>query len=225
MQNNIISKISPIVRIICLFIFSISLFIAKSIFLILFITTITLILMVITRKKVNTYVNVLKNVSILLLFFLIVYIIMFGYNTFSWLIVAYKLIIITLLFSVFYFNTGFAQLHQSIYVCLKPLEKMKIDVEGISFDIVLALFFLKSLVYNKQKINEIQKKCDKRRLNLKNYILPIFINSTNELEEFQCNLKIKFYKLSYKKNNVFSKVILIMFVILFILVIIKEVIL
>ena len=225
MQNNIISKISPIVRIICLFIFSISLFIAKSIFLILFITTLTLILMVITGKKVNTYVNIIKKVAILLLFFLIVYIIMFEYNVFNWLIFAYKLIIVTLLFTVFYLNTGFSQLHQCIYGCLKPLEKTKIDVEDISFDIVMALFLLKSLIDNKLKISEIQKKYGKRQLNIKNYILPIFINSVNDLEELQCNLKTKFYKLSYRKNNVFSKFILIVFVFLFILVIFKEVIL
>ena len=225
MQNNIISKISPSVRMICLFILSISLFMAKSIFLILFMTTLTLILMVISGKKVNTYVNIIKKVVILLLFFLIIYIIMFEYNTFNWLIFAYKLIIVTTLFSIFYFNTNFSQLHQSIYGCLKPLEKMKIDVEGISFDIVMALFFLKSLNDNKQKVNETQKMYGKRQLNLKNYILPIFINSANELEELQCNLKIKFYKLSYRKSNVFSKLILIVFVILFILVVIKEVIL
>ena len=73
MQNNIISKISPTVRIICLFILSISLFLARSVFLILLITTLTLILMVTTWKKVNLYVNTLKKIYILLLFLLIIY--------------------------------------------------------------------------------------------------------------------------------------------------------
>ena len=225
MQNNIISKISPTPRIICLFILSISLFIAKSIFLILCITTLTLIFMIITEKKVNIYVNIIKKISILLLFLLIVYIIMFEYNIFNWLFFIYKLIIITFLFTIFYINTGFNQLHQSIYGCLKPLEKMKMDIEGISFDIVLSLFFLKSLIVNKQRISETQNIYGKKQLNLKNYILPIFINSANELNEFQCQLKIKFYKLSYKKSNIFSKFILIVFLILFILVVFKEVIL
>ena len=225
MQNNIISKISPTPRIICLFILSISLFIAKSIFLILCITTLTLIFMIITEKKVNIYVNIIKKISILLLFLLIVYIIMFEYNIFNWLFFIYKLIIVTFLFTIFYINTGFNQLHQSIYGCLKPLEKMKMDIEGISFDIVLSLFFLKSLIVNKQRISETQNIYGKKQLNLKNYILPIFINSANELNEFQCQLKIKFYKLSYKKSNIFSKFILIVFLILFILVVFKEVIL
>lgn len=225
MQNNIISKISPTVRMVCLFILSISLFMAKSIFLILFITTLTLILMLIAGKKVNTYVNIIKKIAILLLFFLIVYIIMFEYNVFNWLIFAYKLIIVTLLFAIFHFNTGFNQLHQAIYGCLRPIEKMKINVEDISFDIVVALFFLKSLVDNKHKIFETQKMYGKIQLNLKNYILPIFINSANEINELQCHLKTKFYKLSYVKSSVFSKFVLILFVLLCILVIFKEVIL
>lgn len=225
MQNNIIKKISPTVRIICLFILCISLFMAKSIFLILFITTLTLILIIITGKKVNAYVNIIKKVEILLLFLLIVYIIMFEYNIFNWLIFAFKLIIVTLLFAVFYFNTGFNQLHQAIYGCLRILEKMKINIEGVSFDIVVALFFLKSLISNSYKIFKTQKMYSKRKINLKNYILPIFINSVNELNELQRNLKSKFYKLSYRNNNQFSKFILIIFTVLFIFVVFKEVIL
>lgn len=225
MQGNIISKISPTVRIICLFILIVSLFIAKSIYLILFITTLTLILMIITRKKVNIYVNTTKKITILLLFWLIVYIIMFGYNIINCLLFAYKLIIVISLLEVFYFNIDFSQLHQSIYGCLKPLERMKLNVEGISFDILVSLFFLKNLINNKQKLSETQKIYGKRQLNLKNYIVPIFINASNELNEFQYHLKTKFYKLSYKKSEFFSKIILITFVILFIFVLFKEVIL
>lgn len=225
MPNNIISKISPTVRIICLFILSISLFLAKSIFLILFITTLTLILMVITGKKVNKYVNIIKKVAILLSFFLIVYIIMFEYNIFNWLIFAYKLIVVTLLFTVFYLSINLNQLHQAIYGCLKPLEKIKVNVEGLSFDITVALFFIKSLISNSEKVLETQGQCGKRKINLKNYILPIFINSVNELNELQCHLKAKFYKLSYRKNNKISKFILIGFIVIFVCVIFKEVIL
>ncbi|MBQ2947152.1 MAG: hypothetical protein IJE04_04820 [Bacilli bacterium] len=225
MQNNIINRISPTVRIICLFILSISLFMAKSIFLILFITTLTLILMLITEKKVNIYVNMIKKIAILLLFFLIVYIIMFEYNTFNWLIFIYKLIIIILLFVAFYLNTSFEQLHQAIYGCLRPLEKMKINVEEFSFDIIIALFLMKSLIKNRQKILHIQKIYGKKQLNLRNYILTIFINSANQLNELQWHLKIKFYKLTYKENDGFSKFILILFVVLFIFVVFKEVIL
>lgn len=225
MRNNIINKISPTARLICLFILIICLFVAKSIFLILFITTLTVILMLITGKKVNIYVNIIKKLIILLLFLLIVYIIMFEYNIFNLLIFACKLIIMTLLFAIFDFNTDFSQLHQAIYGCLKPLEKIKINVEKFSLDIVIALLFLKSLINNKQNILEIQNAHNKRQLTLKGYILPIIINSANELNDIQIHLKTKFYKLSYRKNNRFSNVILIIFAILFIFVIFKEVIL
>lgn len=225
MQNNVIGKISPVVRMLCLFILSVSLLLAKSIFLILFITTLILILMVITGKRVNLYVNIIKNSYILLLFLLIIYIIMFEYNLFNWLIFVFKLIVITLSFSVFHLNTNFNQLHQAIYGFIKPLEKIKINAEGVSFDIVVALFFIKSLVDNKLKLLKKQEIYGKRKLNLKNYVLPIFINSANELNEFQLSLKAKFYKLKYKESDKFSKRILIVFITVFILVVMKEVIL
>lgn len=225
MQNNIISKISPTVRIICLFILSISLFLARSVFLILLITTLTLILMVTTGRKVNLYVNTLKKIYILLLFLLIVYIIMFEYNIFNILIFTYKLIIVALLFVIFCFNTNFNQLHQSIYGCLKPLKKLNFDIEQLSFDIVLALKFLKILINQKDCVLKKQVTYGKKQLNLKNYIMPIFINSVNEFNELQYDLKTKFYKLSYSSSNIFSKIILILFLILFIVVVFKEVIL
>ena len=102
---------------------------------------------------------------------------------------------------------------------------MKINVKEFSFDIIIALFLMKSLTKNKQKILHIQKIYGKKQLNLRNYILPIFINSANQLNELQWHLKTKFYKLTYKENDVFSKFILILFVVLFIFVVFKEVIL
>ena len=147
--------------------------------------------MLIAGKKVNTYVNIIKKIAILLLFFLIVYIIMFEYNVFNWLIFAYKLMIVTLLFAIFHFNTGFNQLHQAIYGCLRPIEKMKINVEGISFDIVVALFFLKSLVDNKHKIFETQKMYGKIQLNLKK--IPTKNNLTKKQSKKLCSFVFLYF--------------------------------
>lgn len=225
MRNSIIRKITPTTRLICLFILSISMFIAKSLFLILFITTLTVLLALDSGKKVNEYVNKLKKLSVLLLFLIITYIIIYKYSIFNLLVFIYKLIIITFLFIIFGFSASFYQLHQAIYNFLKPLQKIKINVEEISFDIVMAFVFLKNLIDNKQKIGELQKFYCKRKINIKNYILPIFINSANELNEYQYHLKTKFYKLSYRKSNAISMFVLILFLILFTLVMFKEVIL
>ena len=63
MSNNFITKISPSVRIVALFLLILCLLLAKSIYLILFITILTIILIIIIDEKVNIYVNMLKKIN------------------------------------------------------------------------------------------------------------------------------------------------------------------
>ncbi|MBR6690166.1 MAG: hypothetical protein IKL65_02425 [Bacilli bacterium] len=150
---------------------------------------------------------------------------MFEYNVFTVIVFAYKLLIAAVLFIVFYLNINFNQFHQSVYGCLKYLEKFKFNVEQFSFDFTLSLYFLKTLINKKEELSRIQEMYGKKQHNLKNYVFPIFISSVNELNEFQLHLKTKFYKLNYKSSNIFSKFVLALVLILFIFVVFKEVIL
>lgn len=225
MQNNFIEKIAPSVRIIILILLMVSLLLAKSIYLILFITSLTLILFIITDKKVNIYVKFLKKTFLLLLFFFIVYIIIFRQNTVSMIIFAYKLIIVDVLIKIFLLNIEFRSLHEGIYGCLLPLKKSKIDIEVFSLDVALSIYYIKFLLESTDKIKVAQQTNGKKIINVKNYLIPSFIYSINELEQLQDNLKIKFYKLNYKKANFISKFILILFILLFIVCVYKEVIL
>lgn len=225
MQNNIIKKISPGTRLICLLILTISLILANSIFLILFITTLTIILIMITGKSVNLYVNIIKKSYILLLFFLIIYILIFKCNIVNCIFFSYKLIILLLLFSIFNFNMCFGQLHQAIYYSLSFLEIIKINVEKISFDIVIALYFFKKIISNSYNLFNFKKIYGRKKQRIKNSFLSILLKTDNELNEFQNCLKVKNYKLKKESKNLFSKIILISIIILFVFVVFKEVIL
>ena len=72
-QDNIIKKITPKERLLILLILIFCVMISKSIFLILFLTTLILILMIKTEKSVRYYVKALKKVSPLLLIYLVLY--------------------------------------------------------------------------------------------------------------------------------------------------------
>ena len=72
-------------------------------------------------------------------------------------------------------------------------------------------------------IKEIQNINGKRNYNIKNMVLPQIIYTINELENLQCNLKIKLYKLDYKKINLVSKIIFVLIFMMFIICLFKEV--
>lgn len=226
MSNKIIQKISPSVRIIVLVLITVTLLLAKSIYLILFITILTLILFLITNKKVNIYVKFLNKVAILLLFFFVVYIIMFRqYNVLSIIILAYKLILIVILVKIFLLNIDFRSLHEGLYGVLHPLKLLKkVNIEELSFDITCAIYFIKFIMESKEKTIKSQFINGRKTLNVKNYIFPRLFYCVNELNKLKVNLKVKFYKLNYKKSNFNSKIVFVMFLLLFIGCIIKEVI-
>lgn len=226
MQNNAISKISPIVRILVLFILIISLLIAKSIFLILFITNFTLILAILTGKKVNFYVNMFKKFFWLLLFFLTLYIIIFKQvDILLMILLLFKFIIIFILISIFFVFIDFNSLHQSIYVLIYPFKKLNINIENLSLDIVLTLYFINYLFDSKIEIKNRQLLRGRTKINIKNFVLPRLIYSSNKINEFQNNLQLKFYKLNHKQVDLKSFIILLIFISMFVICLIKEVIL
>lgn len=225
-RNNFIQKISPSIRILILLILIMSLLLATSIYLILFITVIVLILFIITDKKVKVYVKFLKKTLLLLLFFFLIYIIIFRQSSIiSIIFIIYKLIIINILIKIFFLNIEFRSLHQAIYGCLLPFKKTKLDIEMFSLNMTMSIYFIKFLLESNDNIKVIQEINGKRTINIKNYLLPRIVYSINQLEILQDNLRIKFYKLKYKKSNFVSKLLLIIFIIFFVVCIFKEVIL
>ena len=226
MRDNFITKISPNVRLIIFILLMLCLLLAKSIYLVLFITTLTLIFFINTDKKVNLCVKILKKIIILLLIFFVGYIIVFRYCDIVLVgIFLYKLIIITILFEIYFYNTDFKGLHKGLYMVFIPLKKFNVDVENFSFNMSLSLYFFNFLEESQIKIKNAQITRGKRLINIKNFIFPCVIYSINKLEKLQENLKIKFYQLDNNKCDLKSKVILIIFLMLFILCIFKEVVL
>lgn len=224
MSNNFVNKISPSVRIYILIFLSLTLFFAQSIYLILFVTTLTFILFIITEEKVNKSVNTLKNIVLLLSIFLLVYIIIFEqYDIYLICISIYKLIIVAMLIKILFLNMDFSIMHQGLYGVLKILKKTKINLEEFSLDIVISIYFIKYFLNSITKINQIQFKRGKRIFNIKNLFLPCIIYSINELKQLQYNLQIKFYKLNYQRVNFKSKMIFALVLIIFIVSIFKEV--
>lgn len=224
MLNKFINGISPSVRLISLILLIICLILANSIYLIIFITILTVILMLIKDEKVNIYVNTLKKSVIFLLIMLVGYIIIFEeYNIFHIILLLYKFIVILFLIKLFALDILFSEMHEGIYGILIPIKRLNINVENFSLDCVMSIYFIKFLITARKNIDISQTLNGKKKFNLKNKIFPMVIFSINELQNLQNKLKIQFYQLNYKKVNIRSRFVLILMVIFFIVCIFKEV--
>lgn len=225
MQDNIIKKISPIVRLIVAIILILCLLMAKSLYLILFITTFIIFLLVDTDKKVKLYVNITKKIIIILLFILFIYIIMLGkYQLLEILLLVYKTTIITIILAILSANTTFKELHEALYMFFSIFKKNN-QISQFTLDLALTFYFIKTLIFSSEEIKERQVLNGKSKIGIKNSILPRLIYSIDKLDQFQENLKINFYKINYNKINLKSKIILTIFLIMFVVCIFKEVVL
>ena len=223
-KNNFIKRVTPLERLLILIIICLCLITAKSIYLILFITTLTLILLLITDKNIKIYVKSLKKVIPLLLIYLIIYIIVLRkYNILFNLVLLYKILIILILVKIYLLNTSFKDMHYGVYKIINPLKRFNIDTSKISLDFVLSLYFIKCFMGSFESISYSQKLSGVRKYNIKNYFLPVIVCSINKMNQRIENLKISFYNVN-KNSNIKSKILLILFIILFIVSVFKEVI-
>lgn len=223
-KSKIIKSVLPSVRLVFLIVFLLSLTIAKSIYLLLFITTFFLIIAILSEKEVKVYVKFLKDIFLILIIIIAVCIIVFKeYNAINIFYVVYKTLLASLLIKTFEINTDFEELHESIYSLMIPLNR--INIYQISLDIALFIYFIKYVLQSASEIKNIQTISGKITLNLRNYVIPKFIFTSNELEMLKTNLELTFYKVKYRNYNYKSKILLIGLIVFFIICVFKEVVL
>jgi energy-coupling factor transporter transmembrane protein EcfT len=223
-KSKLIKNVLPSVRLIFLIVFLTSLIIAKSIYLLLFITTFFLIIAIISERKVKVYVKFLKDIFLILIIIIAICIIVFKeYNVINLFYIVYKTLLACLLIKTFEINTDFEELHESIYSLMIPLNG--INIHQISLDIALSIYFIKYILLSGIEIKQIQTISAKTTFNLKNYIIPKFIFASNKTEKLKTNLELTFYKANYRRYNYKSKLLLTVLIAFFIICVFKEVIL
>lgn len=226
MQSKFIENIPVCVRIIIVFLMILTLFIAKSIFLILMITVLILIIIILMNKSVKIYIKMFIKLLLYLLFIVVAYIII-SRNVNGILILIYKLALILCLIKCFVLSVNFSTLNNGIYSLLIPFNKFKIfrNSEKISFNITSCLYFIIYLFNSDETVIKFQDINNKRKYGIKNYFIPRLSIAIYQINKLQTNLELKFYKAKVEKLNFKSIILLLLFVILFATSIFKEVIL
>lgn len=220
-RNKVLDALCPVVRLITLIIIAFSLLIARSIYLILLITTFLLILAIHSNKSIKTYLKILKKYSIILFIFTLVYIIIFReYSVFHSSIFVLKLILLLIAMYIFSICFEFDELHEAIHGVLIPFKAF--NIEKISYDIAISLYMIKFFFDSKQEIRN--KHNNNQRFGFVIFSPMRIIYMVNRADRLQTKLKLNHYNLKHNNFNTKSKFWLV-FVILFLIVcIIKEVI-
>jgi len=225
MQNNIFSKINVLHRIIILLLLIVSIFVTNSLYLIIAFSIFVMIVAILTNKSVKFYIHLIKNVKLWLLFIFITYIIVFRsiLGAFAFL---YKVILVILIIKQFSLTVNFNSLASAIKTVFKPVKKI-FNIDKISYNIAIFIYFINTYMKSKEEIfarynldNKIMYK-----FSLKYNIFPRVFLTMSKTNEFESSLKLKFYKIRFEPKNKVSNIVLFSFVILFMVVIFKEVIL
>lgn len=226
MQSKFIKNIIVWVRILILFLLVLTLFIAKSLFLFLTISTFGVIILILFGYNVKKCISILKKIFIWLLFVIIIYIIIYRNITiFGLFRLIYKLVFSIILMDCVILNLNFDELHSGIYSILSPLKIFNIDLEKKSFEIAMNIVFFREFLNSSDRIEKKQSIKNKRSYRIKYFFFPRLLTSINYVDNLEEILKLKFYNLRIQKINFKSLILLTLFICLFVIAVFKEVIL
>lgn len=225
MPNKFINKINASSLIISLLFLIFIIFIASSVYLLSFITVLLLVLIILTNQSVKFYVELIKNIFLILLFTFIAYIIVTR-NIIGSFIFLYKVILTSIYIKQFLLIIKFQELVNGINTILKPLSN-KLNINKISYNMVLFIYFIDIYINSKKEIfnNYISKNKFIYTFSIKRNMFPRIFLTISKIKNIENSLKIKNYKTNYERINKESIICVFTFIVLFIIVFFKEVIL
>lgn len=222
MSNDFVKSVNVSTKIIVLTLILFSIMIANSLYYLSFILTLFLILFLLTNKSVKCYKETLINVKFGLLFALIAYIIVMGNITNSIIFVC-KILLIILFIKQFSLTVKFEELCDGINTLLSSI---KIKNNKIAYHITLTIYFIKFYIY--AKINIFKRYSSYQKIaylfSLKYNIFPRALIATKKSKELEFGLRLKNYIPKIESKNLNSKIVLYFSIVIFMLVVLKEVI-
>ena len=222
--NEITNKLNVSSRIKIIIIISLILMISHSLFLTLSMIVLVVMILTLYNKNVKYYINTLKNICIWLILIQLIYIIISESIVDSFIFI-FKFILVLLLLNNLILTTTFGKIHSGLEKCLSVFSILAINIEKLSYEISVFIFYTKYLIESKTRILKMQNLKTKIIRNSKNLLVPSIVLSTNKIQNLERSLIIDHYKLKKENRNILSSVFECLFLTLLIVVIIKEVIL
>ena len=222
-KNKMLGRIHPYVRLLSLILLVLSLFIAKSIYLILLITTFMMIVYTFFGKSVLYYVKFFKTRFIFLLILIIFYILIIDkYVVIDLILFSYKLILTSFIIYNYELSVDFDELHESIYGIIHFIKRK--NACKFSYNIAMSLYIVKKWFDSKEILRNTKKFTGEDYSGFSCLLSSRAIMVIRMAKNKQLNLSLNYYRLKYKKIDLKSKICLVMFIIFFVICLFKEVI-
>lgn len=206
-SNSNMHKANPFIKLLCLIIFIIILFLSYDLKFNLIVT----ILLVFLLLNTGYIKSIIKNIINLKWFLLFIFIInlLFKVDINIILITILRIIYIVIYTNIFLISTTLNDITYSLQVLFSPLKVFNIKVNRMAFSITLALRFIPTLFNHANRILKAQKSrgvnynsnLKDRLISLKYLIIPLFNISFKVSDNLADMMEIKLYDIDKKRTR------------------------
>lgn len=232
-----IHNMNPLYKFICLLIFSILLFIAKSYLLLIIIGVFTILLMISSNVPIRLYLNNLKTITLLIVFIFVINLV-FSATATNTIFSISKLILIVIYSSMVTFTTTGSEMIDGLKKLFSPLKVLNIPISSLALSISLAIRFIQTIFEQAHKIlkSQASRGIDFNDLSIRvkvkaltSIIVPMFMLSFKRADDVADVMELRMYDINsnkYKKYKVieFDKLMLLSHALIILIYILKEVI-
>ena len=213
MRNNIKSstyysissyfhEMNPIVKIICSIIFTLIIFLAKTIWLNLILLVLLVINILLTNIPIKVYLNIIKkSLFFIIVIFLIDYLL--KVNIYTNILICIKFLEVILYASLVSITTKPLHIVKSLNIMFSPLKLIGVPVYYISFFILFVFQYIANIF----DVSKIIKKSQKSNGNLgilkklRYKTIPLFVIDYKNNKKLKNSMDIKIYDLKWQKNH------------------------
>lgn len=236
--SSVFHLLNPLCKILITLIYIIMVIMSTNYIVIMSLFIVILFVMNLSNIPLVNYVKPLLGMRVLFIFIIIINLI-FGYSFLYSLMMIFKICLIVIVSSLLLFTTTTNDLSLGISYFLRPFSVFGFPVNKISMAIALSLNFIPNLFIQANKIIKSQRSrgfnydsgdFKHRLLGLKSVFIPMFILSINKADSISYSLDSKNYSFDTKRNSIrglrwyFNDVYaLVVYMVLFVFVLVKEV--
>lgn len=238
--SSVFHHLNPLCKILITLIFTFMTIISSSFVVVFSLFCVTLFAINLTNIAINNYVKPLLGVKVLFIFIIIINL-LFGYSFLYSLIMIIKVCLIVVFSNLLLFTTTTNDLTFGISLFLRPLSFIGLPVNKISVAIALSLNFIPSLFLQSNKIIKSQRSrgfnydggdFKHRLMGFKSIFIPMFILSIKKADDISYSMDIRNFSFDCDRNSIrsfrwrfFDIYALVVYIILFTFVLVKEVVL
>ena len=211
--NSLVHKIDPITKLLGFLLFSVLIFLAKNMIVLLVVLDFALVISIFARVKLSTYLRLfLISMPFFIFLLLVYYLVTFKIENSLYISgqIFIRMYMFVLIASIYTSTTKEMDIANSMETIIYPLKFIKVPVYEISLMIMLAIRFIPLILLDLNKIfiaqtsrgiNSINGNLKEKIISFKNALLPLFILAFKRADNISISMEMRGYKLGNKRTK------------------------